>query len=349
MPFDRPDLAQLIDQGAAEFESRLPGVAARVRRSVVGVLNRVMAGALSALYKYAEWLNRQTWPDQADGEFLDAHGARWGVLRNNAAFASILVKFTGADGAVIPVDSGLQRADGVQYVTTQEGIVEDGAAYVMATAFLPGQGGNLAANAPLALLSPIAGVSSTALAQTAATGGTDPEKDDAYRARILARIRKPPQGGSQADYVAWAKEVPGVTRVWVSPQEQGDGTVVVRFTRDDDVSPIPDAGEVAAVQAALDAARPVTATVFAVAPAAAPLNLTIGLTPDTAAGRAAVQAELQALLAREGEPGGTVLITHIREAISISAGETDHNLATPVANVAHTAGQLPVLGVITWM
>lgn len=349
MPFERPNLAQLIDQGAAEFESRLPGVAARVRRSVVGVINRVMAGALSALYKYGEWLNLQTWPDQAEGEFLDDHGARWGVLRNSAAFATLTVRFTGTDGAVIPANTGLQRADGVQYVTTEEGTIAGGIAYAAAVALLPGQGGSTVINAPLALQSPIAGVNSTASAQTAATGGTDPEEDEAYRARILARIRKPPQGGSATDYEAWAKEVPGVTRVWVYPGEQGDGTVVVRFTRDDDASPIPDVGEVATVQAALNAARPVTATVYAVAPLATPLNLTIGLTPDTLPVRAAVQAELVALLSRESLPGGTLLISHIREAISIAAGETDHNLVTPSANVTHTAGQLPTLGVITWV
>ena len=49
--------------------------------------------------------------------------------------------------------------------------------------------------------------------------------------------------GDNDDYVAWATEVPGVTRAWCSPNGMGAGTVVVRFVRDDDDDPIPDSGE----------------------------------------------------------------------------------------------------------
>jgi uncharacterized phage protein gp47/JayE len=143
--------------------------------------------------------------------------------------------------------------------------------------------------------------------------------------------------------------VSGVTRAWVYPGEQGDGTVVLRFMRDDDADPIPDAGEVAAVQAALDAERPVTATLFVVAPVATPLDFAIQLTPDTTAVRAAVQAELADLLRREAEPGGTILISHLREAIAVAGGETDHVMTVPAANVPHATGQIATMGVITWV
>ena len=62
----------------------------------------------------------------------------------------------------------------------------------------------------------------------------------------------------------------------------------------------------------------------------------------------AVEAELRDLLARDAEPGGTILISRIREAVSIAAGETDNVVSTPTANVTHAAGELAVLGVITW-
>ena len=39
-------------------------------------------------------------------------------------------------------------------------------------------------------------------------------------------------GGSQADYVNWARAVPGVTRAWAAP-EQGVGAMTVRFLMDD--------------------------------------------------------------------------------------------------------------------
>jgi uncharacterized phage protein gp47/JayE len=195
----------------------------------------------------------------------------------------------------------------------------------------------------------VPGVASAALvAAPGLTQGADAESDDALRLRLLARIRQPPMGGSASDYVAWALQVPGVTRAWVYPLENGVGTVTVRFVRDNDVDFIPDAGAVTAVQEYIDARRPVTAQVTVLAPTAAPLDLTIALTPDTAAVRAAVTGELQDLLRRDAKPGGTILISRIREAISVSAGETNHVLSAPTADVTHLAGEMPTLGTITW-
>jgi uncharacterized phage protein gp47/JayE len=73
------------------------------------------------------------------------------------------------------------------------------------------------------------------------------------------------------------------------------------------------------------------------------------LTADTTAIRAAVSAELTDLFVREGTPAGTILLSHIREAISQAAGETDHILTVPSANVVMGAGAIPVLGTVTWV
>ena len=350
MPFERPTLPTLIDQGAAEFEARIPGVLARVRRSLVGVINRVLAGALSAMYQYAEWLNKQAWPDQAEAEFLDDHGARWGVTRTAAAPATGTARFTGIDGANVPMGTVVQRADSVQYATLAAGVVAAGQALVAVQAVVAGQAGNTSINTGLTLTSPVVNINSAALAYADLGGGADIEGDEAYRARILTRIRQVPDGGSADDYIAWALEVAGVTRAWVYPGELGAGTVSLRFVRDGDAgSAIPDTGEVATVQAHIDALRPVTASLTVVAPTAVARNFTIALTPNTAQVQAAVAAELADLILREGAPGGTLLLSHIREAISVAAGETDSVLSVPAANVVYTTGQIPTMGVITWV
>lgn len=349
MPMQRPTLQQLIDQGSAEFESRLPGVLASLRRSVVGVINRVLAGALSALYQYAEWLNRQAWPDQADAEYLDDHGKRWGIERTPAAAATGTVRLTGIDGTAVPAGTTLMRSDGLLYTLPVDAIIAAGQALATAQALQLGAAGNAGVGTSLVLSSPVPGVSSVATTYTVMAGGADAEDDEPYRARILARIRQVPQGGSADDYVAWALQVPGVTRAWVSAGDFGAGSVAVRIMRDDDASPLPDAGELAAVQAHIDQLRPVTAAVYVIAPIAVPLNLRIQLLPDSAAARAAVTAELADLIRREAAPGSTVLLSHLREAISSAAGEFDHVLTVPAANVAHGAGEIATLGVITWV
>ena len=60
------------------------------------------------------------------------------------------------------------------------------------------------------------------------------------------------------------------------------------------------------------------------------------------------EAELRDLIRREAEPSGTLLISHIREAISVAAGERDHVLVTPAANVECDIGEVPTFGDITW-
>ena len=349
MPFNRPTQADLIDRAAADIEAGLPGTDARLRRSNLAVLARMHAGGVHGIYGYLDWLALQLMPDTSETIFLDRHAGIWGVLRVPAAFASGPVTVTGTTGVVVPAGTQLLRSDGAAFVSTADATLASGAANVPAAAVVAGAVGNAVAGTQMSFVQPLAGVASTAAVGVGGlVGGADRETDDALRGRVLARIQQAPMGGAQADYVAWALQVPGVTRAWCYPLEGGPGTVTVRFVRDADASLIPDAGEVAAVQAYIDDRRPVCAQVTVTAPTAVALNMTIALTPDSAAVRAAVQAELADVLQREAYPGGTILLSHLREAISVAAGETNNVLAAPTADVAHSAGQMPVLGTITW-
>ena len=103
------------------------------------------------------------------------------------------------------------------------------------------------------------------------------------------------------------------------------------------------------MQAYIGDRKPVTAAVTVLAPTAVALSMTIALTPNTLAVRTAVEAQLTDLLKREAKPGGTILISKLREAISVAAGENNHVLSVPSADVAHSTGQMPVLGTITWV
>ena len=347
MSFSRPALADIVARVGNDVMSRL-SADDLLRRADAQVMSRVLAGVAHGLYGFIDWLSRQVIYDTAETEFLERWASIWGIARKPAAAATGSVTFTVQAGAVVPAGTLLQALDGVQYQTTADATVTGATATAPVAAVVPAQAGNRVAGQSLSLVSPIAGVSATALAGDL-VGGADLEDDDALRVRLLARIQNPPQGGAAADYIAWALQVPGVTRAWCYPEEMGIGTVTVRFVRDNDASPIPDAGEVAAVQTAIDAHRPVTAHVTVVAPTAAPLNFGIqALTPNTADVQAAVQAELQDLLLREAVPGGTILLSHIRAAISAATNETDYVLLSPTANVTNPAGSMSTMGAITW-
>lgn len=345
--FSRPALPDINQRVRNDVLSRLAADDV-LRRADAEVYARVLAGVSHGLHGFIDWLSRQVIYDTAEAEYLDRWASIWGVTRNPAAVATGTVTFTVASGSVIPSGTLLQALDGVQYETTADAVVAAPSATAPVEAIEPAAAGNRVAGQSLSLVSPVLGVQSTAVAGEL-SGGADIETDDALRARLLARIQQPPHGGADYDYVAWALEVPGVTRAWCYPQELGVGTVTVRFVRDNDASLIPDAGEVAAVQAYIAARRPVTAQVTVVAPVAVPVAFTIaGLTPATAAVKAAVQAELADLLLREAVPGGTILLSHIRAAISAATDENDYVLTAPAANVTTTTGQISTMGAITW-
>jgi hypothetical protein len=75
-----------------------------------------------------------------------------------------------------------------------------------------------------------------------------------------------------------------------------------------------------------------------------------GLLPANFAVRTAVEEELKDLIRREAVPDTNVplLISHIREAISIAAGEFDHRLLDPTADVAHGVGEIATFGGVVW-
>lgn len=351
MPFSRPPLTDLVTRAEKDIETQLPGSDTRLRRSNLNVLARVHSGATHGLYGYLGWIARQVVPDTAEAEVMERHASIWGVVRVAATFAAGSVTFTGTDTTVIPAGTGLASASGVAYETAAEGIIAAGTALVAVTALDAGTDGNAPAAALLSLVGAIPGVSSQATVDASGlTGGVDAESDESLRARLLGRIQQPPHGGAGFDYVAWAREVAGVTRAWVFPLHLGAGTVGVSFVLDEKAGTIiPDAVEVQAVQDYIDGLRPVTAAVTVFAPIAVALDLTIALTPDTAAVRTAVTAQLQDVIDREAEPGATILLSHLREAVSIATGETNHVLSVPAADVVHAATEIAVLGVITWI
>jgi uncharacterized phage protein gp47/JayE len=351
MPFARPTLNEIIDRVIADIGSRVVGMdSAVLRRSLLGILGRAESGAAHQLYGYIDWVARQAIPDTAEKEWLERWARIWGITRKPASFAAGSVTFTGANGSVIPSGTIVQRQDGLQYAAQAEATITAGTLSVPVLAVTPGAGSNTEAGVRLILLQPVTGVqSSVTVAAGGLVDGEDVESDERLLARLLQRIQEPPQGGSVADYVLWGLEVPGVTRVWVTPLAMGAGTVGVQFVTDDDPDGIiPEPAKVAEVQAYIESKRPVTAEVFVTAPIAVPLNMTIKLNPNTAPVRAAVLAELDDLISRDAAPGQPILISRLREAVSIAAGEADNQITTPTANVTHTTGQMAVLGTVTF-
>ncbi|MCI0429744.1 MAG: baseplate J/gp47 family protein [Rhodospirillales bacterium] len=350
--FVRPGLSELLAQAGADIESKLPGADSRLRRSALSVLTHVAAGLAHGLYGALGYVARQVLIDRADTAHLDRWGASYGLARKPGARATGTVVITGGAGAVAPAGTVLERSDRAQYVTLVSAALLPAGTTVPVQANLAGLAGNVEAGTVLAVNVPIGSVSIATVTAGGLTGGADRERDESFRARLLDRLRQPPHGGNANDYVQWALELPGVTRVWVAPLEAGPGTVTLRFVMDETYPEgIPQAGDVAAVQATIDRPdrRPVTAAVEVLAPVPKPLNVTIAaLAPNTPEVQAAVIAELRDLVRRERTPGGTIYLSTIWEAVAVATGERSHRILAPAADVTHAAGEIAMLGTVTF-
>lgn len=350
MTFIRPTLSELIERGRADIESRLPGADTRLRHSLLDVLTRTHAGAASGLYGYIDFIARQIPFDTAEGDILARWASIWGVQRKAAVSATGTVRFTGTDGTALPIGLALTRIDGAAYVTTESAGIDDGEAFILVEAVDGGAETNMDAGASLTLSSALAGINAAAIVQAPGlVGGAAEESDADLLGRFLQRVRQPPEGGSQTDYVRWALLVPGVTRAWVYPAWMGLGTVGVTFVFDGRESIFPDSDDLEAMEAHLDVLKPVTAELVIFAPVPRPVDMIIRLTPNTEAVQQAVLGELADLFVRDAQPGGTLRLSRIREAISLALGETFHDLELPSVDPVSGPGEMLTLGDVTWL
>src|SRR5262249_40536618 len=350
MPFVRPILPELRNRIRQDFAARLPGADALLRESNLRVVADVLAELSNAQFDYEDWLALQLFPDTAEAIYLERLASIWGVPREPATEATGALAVTGAANAVVPVTAEWMRADRVA-VAAREAISLDaaGSGIVPVTAVLAGAAGNADPGTEVSMITTAPGVDMRAtVAEPGLAGGADLESDEHLRMRLLMRIQFPPAGGSATDFIAWALEVPGVTRAWVYPLEQGPGTVVVRFMMDDVRAAqdgIPTPADVALVQAHLAQLRPVPALLAVMAPIPKPIDVVVqALTPDTPAVRVAAQAELRATFHRNAVPGQTTFVSWLWEAVSAAAGERHHTIYQPPGNVPAGLRGIGMLG-----
>lgn len=349
MPFSRPTLTEIVTRTEADLASRL-GTGPLLENSVLKVLARAVAGGHHLEHGHIDYVSRQVIWDTAEAEFLERWVDIWGFSRLAATFAQGQVEFSGTEGTVIPLGTKVKRADGLEFATDAAGAIAAGVASIACTATVAGVAWNTTAATALALSSPIAGIDAApAVGSLGLAAGADEEKDAGLLARFLTERQQPPTGGSSTDYTGWALEIAGVTRAWCLPEHQGAGTVGIPFMVDGNVDPFPDAAMVATVQAKIDLERPVTAKNSLVfAPFDAPMAVSLELLPNTPDVQASITTALEELLLREAAPGGTLLVSKIREAISTAAGELNHVLLAPLADVTPAAGELTTLGTLTF-
>lgn len=348
MAFKRPSLPELMNRADQDILSRLKGSQAALAMRTTKAVSASMGGLVHGLYGYLQWLEKQLFPESCDDENLHLHSA--GVPRRPASYATGRVGFQGSDGSVIITGTAM-RQGAIEYVTTAEAVIAGGVATAPVRAVASGAAADQAPGVQLRLVSPIAGVTAQATVDAEGIrGGADLETFESWRDRIMLRRARVPRGGAAGDWEEWALQVPGVTRAWEDPLGMGPSSVVLRIMADDaSDGPLPSEQLLQAVIDHIEAQRNVQAQVHVVAPDTEAFIPQLIVMPNTEEARSAAAQALQDLVESEGEPGGTLLISRIRSAISLAPGVEDYDLQWPTANVGHGVGVLPIWGGVQWI
>ncbi len=352
MSYPVPSLEQAVRRSRERLRAEMPGTDAAIWPNTQAVNAKVTGGEAFELYGFIEWVAKQRSATSADGDMLDPIGAQYAVPRRPATFAAGVVNVSGQPLFTLTTGQALTRSDGVQFlVDVDTAIGPGGTAAVPVTAAGTGAGYNTDAGALLETTFATDQIAEIIVGPDGIGGGADVEDHESYRARILFRLRYPPHGGAAHDYVRWALEISGVTRVWVDPLAYGPGTVGVWVMADNNGTPygVPRNGELAAVAAYIEGERPGTARVVLRAPLIAPLHVQISGVPNpTTSLQQRIEIELRDALRRSAPvsvPNAPFTLRRnlLWQAVARATGDAAHAIDIPSADVPMPVGYLPAL------
>lgn len=213
--------------------------------------------------------------EDTPSEFVDKRAGEQGLTRKPSVKATGEVKFSGANGTVIPVGTRVSTDTPVYFVTTEEGTIASGEIIVNAEAEEGGVSGN-AVTSEIALVNgELSGVL-TVTNEMPFTGGVDVESDESLIERYFEKVQKPATSGNAFQYEQWAKSVAGVGNAKVYPIWNGAGTVKVVLL--DENKRAPSAGVISATATYIESVRPIGATVTVVGATEVPITVSATLT-----------------------------------------------------------------------
>ena len=311
-----------------------------------------LAAELQSLLMQADWVLDQSFPQTAQGMYLDYHAETRGITRAAAEKAAGTLRFAAADKvtAACPIEKGTvcMTAEGVRFETTEDAAIAVGSQWadVPAQAVEAGAGGNVIAGT-VTLLSamPVGVVQCTNPA--AFSGGCDAESDEALRGRVLASYQRLPNGANAAYYEQEAMRYPGVAAAKAVGRARGIGTVNVVIATH---AGVPDAALLAAVETDLQKKREIAVDVKVLAPAVETVAVTAALKAAPgytfAEVKAGAQSALEALFTGE-LLGKSVTTARLLTLLCGVEGVENVHLTAPAADVAVGSTELPMLGTVT--
>lgn len=357
-----PTLAELRDQFIAHYETESGQTASRLPVSWIYILGTVIAGIQLLLHRAIQWASRQVVPQTADEATLMYMADVRNVVRKQGTNTVLNITISGDPNTTIPAGT-IWLINNISYQQNNSVIISADTVNATVTAMTIGTAGNAPNDTELTPSSPIAGVTGATVASMI-TEGTDAEKIDEFRDRIINKMRNPPQGGSATDYVTWALEVDGIKKAFAKRSTLG--TVTVYPLRDiTGDNRIPDATLLQAVADYVSdpQRRPLGATATAEASEEKIINVEISaVSPQDAFTKQNIEDAIRTYFFAaypkqydsELDATNVVNIGDLWEAVR-SAGATAANVEMNIVGIGQATsytlqiGEICKLGAITWV
>lgn len=307
------------------------------------------AAQIYGLYVQADWVNRQCFPQTAQGEYLDHHAQLRALERKMASHAQGTVRFygdtAGVTDRVIPEGTVCMTPGLVRFVTTGDGVLAAGESHVdiPVRAVESGTAGNVIAGSVRVLAAAPVGVTGCTN-PWAMSGGADAEGDEQLRKRILDSFLRLPNGANSAFYEQGALSFEEVVAAVALPRNRGVGTVdVVVATREG----VPDKALLDRLDVYFQERREIAVDVQACAPQTQKVNVAVKIkSADVAQTIPKVERALREWFSGQ-RLGEDVLRAKLGSIVFAVDGVDNYVLSQPAADVTVEKAKLPVLGTVT--
>lgn len=344
------EISEIYQAMAADFAQR----AGFVPEDGCDLAVRLYAAAaqIQALEIQGEWVLNQSFPQTAQGEFLDHHAAMRGLVRMPAAKATGTLRFSvdvpPVMDLLVPEGAVCMTEEGVRFQTTQSAVLTAGSLYTdaPAEALEGGVSGNAAAGT-VRILTACPMAITRCVNPSPFSGGGDDEDDESLRARILESYRRLPNGANAAWYERTAMSHAGVAAARAVGRARGSGTVDVYIAGE---GGLPAAALLEEVRRDLQEKREIAVDVAVKAPTAAPVRVSVAVAAAEGADFEAVKAQAELALTnyftgrRLGRP---VLLAELGNLLYSLEGVENYRFSAPAADLPADDTVLPVLGTLT--
>lgn len=212
--FETKTIKQIYDGIIAKYttlRNKYGDTAPLLEKAAVRSIAYAFAGVAGTLWQLSTWIYKQCFPQTCGLEALKFWGNLVGTNYKDGGASSLTIVLSDVTAQSLSAGTIYKHLkSGLIFKTISAVNAEDGTITATAQCTTSGEVGNLSPGEELNIANPYDGIPSTATIQDIAVKGTEDEKTEDYRKRVLYKFRNKSQCGSPLDYYVWATEVSGI-------------------------------------------------------------------------------------------------------------------------------------------